>query len=80
MKMQPRLYGKLFSKLILFLDLYMYIYAFLSRGRDNFIGKWGQRGREVGAEGEGSGDKGGGKWGSVTPLSTPSPLGWAFRA
>ena len=35
-------------------------------------GKWGQRGREVGAEGEGSGDKGGGKWESGTPLSTPS--------
>ena len=35
-------------------------------------GKWGWRGREVGGEGEGSGVKGGGKWGLGTPLSTPS--------
>ena len=61
MKMQPRLYGKLFSKLILFLDLYMYIYIyiytlFLSGGEGQFY-------REVGAKGEGSGGRGGGKWG-----------------
>ena len=29
-------------------------------------------GREVGGEGEGSGVKGGGKWGLGTPLSDPS--------
>ena len=31
----------------------------------------GVRGQEVGIEGAGSGDKGGGKRGSSTPLSTP---------
>ena len=30
------------------------------------------RGREVGIEGAGSGDRGGGKRGSSTPLSTPT--------
>ena len=36
----------------------------------------GERGREVGGggEGEGSGVKGGGKWGLGTPLSTPSAI------
>ena len=32
----------------------------------------GERGREVGVKEEGSGGKGGGKWGMLTPLSTPS--------
>ena len=30
--------------------------------------------REVGEKGEGSGGKGGGKWGMPTPLSTPSTV------
>ena len=34
----------------------------------------GDRGREVGEKEEGSGGKGGGKWGMPTPLSTPSTL------
>ena len=83
--MQLSLYGKLFLKLSLLLDFNMYIYIrFSSWTRTKFYqgggtiliggGKWGQRGREVGAEGEGSGDKGGGKWWSGTPLSTPSGL------
>ena len=38
----------------------------------------GIRGREVGERGEGSGGKGGGKWGMPTPLSTPSMCG-AYR-
>ena len=48
----------------------------LSGGGKNLTGggKWGERGREVGREGEGSGVKGGGKWGLGTPLSTPSLL------
>ena len=32
----------------------------------------GERGRKMGVKGEGSGSKGGGKWGMPTPLSTPS--------
>ena len=40
------------------------------RGREK-----SDRGREVGGEGEGSGVKGGGKWGLGTPLSTPSFIG-----
>ena len=38
-------------------------------GRENLTGggKWGWRGREVGGEGEGSGVKGGEKWGLGTP-------------
>ena len=32
----------------------------------------GERGREVGVKEEGSGGKGGGKWGKPTPLSIPS--------
>ena len=46
----------------------------LSGGGNNLTrgGKWTWRGREVGGEGEGSGVKGGGKWGLGTPLSTPS--------
>ena len=35
-------------------------------------GKWGMRGREVGIEGAGNGDRGDGKRGSSTPLSTPT--------
>ena len=72
MKMQLSLYGKLFLKLNLLLDLYMYIYKLLqmcvflenknkilSGGGKNLIegGKWGQKGREAGAEGEVSGDQ-----------------------
>ena len=34
-------------------------------------GKWGWRGREVGLKGEGSGVKGGGKWGFGTPCPPP---------
>ena len=34
--------------------------------------KWGMRGREVGIEGAGSGDRDGRKRGSSTPLSTPT--------
>ena len=34
----------------------------------------GERGREVGGKGEGSGGKGGGKWEMPTPLSTPSDI------
>ena len=30
--------------------------------------------REVGEKGEGSGGKGGGKWGMPTPMSTPSDM------
>ena len=82
MRLQLSLYGKLFLKLILSLDLYMYIYVLVLEQEQNLSGggggkiligggKWGQRGRKVGAEGERSGDKGGGKWGSGTPLSTP---------
>ena len=37
-------------------------------------GKWGFRGRELGAKGEGSGGEGGGKRELDTPLSTPTSL------
>ena len=45
----------------------------LSGGEKNLTGggKWGERGREVGGEGEGSGVKGGGKWGLGTPCPPP---------
>ena len=34
----------------------------------------GERAREVEEKGEGSGGKGGGKWGMLTRLSTPSSI------
>ena len=41
-------------------------------------GKWGMRGREVGIERAGSGNRGGGKRGSSNPLSTPTSLKLVF--
>ena len=55
------------------LDMSIYIYALVLEQEHNFIGGGGgrqnfDRGREVGAKGEGSGGKGGGKWGLGTPV------------
>ena len=49
---------------------------FFDGGGRNILrgGKWGTRGREAGGEREGSGDKGGGKRGLGTPLSTPTTI------
>ena len=44
----------------------------LGEGSETEGGKWGLRGRELGAKGEGSGGQGGGKRGLDTPLSNPT--------